>query len=614
MCGIVGYLGKKERNLKEVLIHGLKLLEYRGYDSSGIAVLNGSGIELYKKSGKIKELEKQIKNNPLKAKIGIGHTRWATHGEPNDFNAHPHTDCREKIAVVHNGIIENYHELKKEMIAKNHIIKSDTDSEIIAHLIEEEEKNSPDDFSKAVINTLGKLKGTYALVIINSNFKDSLYIARNGSPLVVGVDENSFYIASDIPALLPFTKKIIILDDYQIGIIKKGEINLFNIIDGNKVVKEPIEVNWNQDEISRANFSHYMLKEINEQPLVARRIYKKYVTPNKGIDFSNVKFDSKFYKNIKKIYIQACGTSYHAGLVAKYLFEKFLQLPTEVDISSEFRYRMNFFEKDSLLVTITQSGETADSLAGLRLAKAHHIPTLSICNVISSSIARESDSTIYIEAGPEIGVASTKAYTAQILVLYLLMLFLAELRDSLRPYRIEEMLSEIRKLPLMMENILSTSSYIKKIAEELYFPQGFLFIGRGINYPTALESALKLKEIAYIHSTGYPAGEMKHGPIALIDENLPTVCIAPQGELYEKMYSNIQEIHARRGRIISVINEGDEKVKSLSEFTIEIPKSPEELSPLLCIIPLQLLSYYIGIGRGCDVDKPRNLAKSVTVE
>lgn len=613
MCGIVGYIGKKEKNLKELLLKGLKLLEYRGYDSSGLAVLNESKISLYKKRGKIIELEHTLQSIRLYSHAGIGHTRWATHGEPNDTNSHPHLDCKGKIAVVHNGIIENYLELRKELKEKGHEIRSDTDSEIIAHLIEEEIENGGKDLQHAFLDALKKVVGTYALAIINTLDRNNLYVARNGSPLIIGVEQSNYYIASDIPALLPFTKEVIILEDYQAAVIGKDGIRIYDLKEGRLISPITHRVNWKSDEIDKSGFPHYMLKEIFEQPLRARKIFSQYVNDNKVV-FPDLKFDQKFFQKINKIYIQACGTSFHAGLVAKYLFEQYLSIPVEVDISSEFRYRKNFFEQRSLLITISQSGETADSLAGLRLAKAHKVPTLAICNVIGSSIARESDSVIYIQAGPEIGVASTKAYTAQIITLYLLMLYIANLRNCLPDYKIDIMLKELRKIPAMIELALLNEAKAQEVANKFSFAAGFLFLGRGINYPTALESALKLKEIAYIHSTGYAAGEMKHGPIALIDENLPVVSIAVKARLYEKIYSNIQEILARRGRLITVITEGDKKLASLSQYYFEIPDCPEDISPILTIIPLQLLAYYIGLNRGCNVDQPRNLAKSVTVE
>lgn len=608
MCGIVAYAGEKDLN--SVLMSGLWRLEYRGYDSSGIASVKDGDLMVRKAEGKLMKLQEILSKEPVGGKIGIGHTRWATHGEPSDQNAHPQIDCNKKIALVHNGIIENYYSLKEELKKNNHIFESNTDTEVVAHLIEENYKN---DLKEAVLKAVKKLEGSFAMAVITSEEPEEIVLYREGSPLIVGLGENENLAASDIPALLDHTREVIIMGDGELAVLKRNKSSFFNK-QGEQIEKEKRGIKWSPTSLEKGEFPHYMLKEINEQPEVIQRNYELR-TVGGEFDFGeNFKFSPSELAPITNIAIQACGTSWHAGFIGKYLFEHFARLHTDIDISSEFRYRNPVMEEETLVMAISQSGETADTLAGLREAKAKFIKVLSIVNVRGSTIARESDSTIYINAGPEIGVASTKAYTAQIFQLYLFSLYLSRIKWTMDASEIEEKTSTLNSIPEMMNKLLKNSDKIKKLAEKYKDSRDFMFIGRGINYPSALEGALKLKEISYIHATGYPAGEMKHGPIALIDENSPVVAIAPRCSVYEKMLNNIEELKTRGARIISIASEGDENIEKLSEDVIYIPECEENLSPLLVAIPLQLLAYHIADFNGCDVDRPRNLAKSVTVE
>ncbi len=610
MCGIIGYIGDKQAT--PIIMEGLRRLEYRGYDSAGIAVMDGNGIDIYKEKGKINILTSYLKNNTPEGSLAIGHVRWSTHGEPSRVNAHPHIDCSQNIAVVHNGIIENYQYLKQRLIKQGHIFVSDTDTEVIAHLIEEYLVKAREDFSRAVRMALKELEGTYALAVAYKKSPDKFIAARNGSPLIVGLGRGENFVASDVPAILRHTKDVIILDDYQMVEVSRQGIELMSL-DGRDVSYKTTRIEWNIDEAERGGFPHFMLKEIYEQPEIIRRILNLTLNSELStINFNELNISKKELKKIKRIIIQACGTSYHAGLVGKYILELFAGVHTEVEISSEFRCRHN--DRDTLVLSITQSGETADTLTGLRKAKDKGLKTLSICNVLGSTIARESSGVIYTHAGPEIGVASTKAYTAQLTTLYLLAIYLGELRGQIVPEMKEKLLNELKKIPDLMQEIIQQQGIILRCAKKYNQAKDFLFLARGINFPNALEGALKLKEIAYIHASGHPAGEMKHGPIALIDERVPVVCVAPRDEVYEKMLSNIQEVRTRKGIVIAIANTGDEEIKRYADDVIYIPETEEFFSPLLVALPLQLLAYYIANERGCDIDQPRNLAKSVTVE
>ena len=610
MCGIVGYVGDKF--VDSLLVAGLERLEYRGYDSAGIATLNRGRLKIKKTAGKIQLLKEKLKEDPLDGELGIGHTRWATHGEPTTGNAHPHTDCRGEIAVIHNGIIENFQLLRDKLIKEGHIFKTDTDTEIIAHLIE---KFLKDDLHLAVRKSLKFLKGSYALAVISRKDPNEIVAARWESPLVIGMGKKENFLASDVGAILNLTSRIIFLEDGETATIAKNEVKVFG--KGGRLIKKRVKrLKW---EILRGpkkdGYRHFMLKEIHEQPNIIRYVLKRRISRDKNdLYFENINLSEKKISKIERIIIQACGTSWHVGLVGKYLFEKHLRLHTEVDISSEFRYRNPVAGGDTLVMAISQSGETADTLAGIRLAKSKFIQVLSLCNTIESTIARESDGVIYVYAGPEIGVASTKAYTAELLALFLLTISWGILRNSISREKARKMIKELEKIPSTLEELLDNQKEIHECAQKFYQTPNFLFLGRSFNYPTALEGALKLKEISYIHAEGYAAGEMKHGPIALVDEKMPVVCIALKDSVYEKMVSNIREVKARNGKVIAVATKGDDQIRKYADHTIFIPPIAEEFSPILAVIPLQLLAYHIAIKRGCHVDQPRNLAKSVTVE
>lgn len=614
MCGIVGYVGV--RQAQPILLNGLKRLEYRGYDSSGIAVVTSpkNSIAVKKAPGKILALENLIKNKPLSGFTGIAHTRWATHGEPNKVNAHPHCDCKNKIAVVHNGIIENFSKLKAELSKEGHKFLSQTDTEVIVHLIEKfYQKNIP--LEDAVRKALSKLEGSFAVGVVSTLEPEKLVGARLGSPLVVGIGKNENFLASDVPALLDCVKDVIYLDDNEVVVLTKDGISITNL-SGVLVKREPTHITWDITQAQKQGYAHFMVKEINEQPDILQGILNqrcKSSVPG-GVIFEELRIGAEVLKKINKITIVACGTAYHAGMCGKYIIEELCGIPVSVDLSSEFRYRNPLIDPDTLTIAISQSGETADTLAAVREARRKGSKILAICNVLGASLVRESDGVIYTHAGPEIGVASTKAYTAQVSILYVLALYLAWHRNSLSPNRINVLLDVLKFCPDLQRQILKNQNIIKSIARRYSHFGSFLFLGRNINYPSALEGALKLKEISYIPAEGYAAGEMKHGPIALIDEYRAVVCIAPLSATYEKMISNIQEIHSRRGRIIVIATEGDDKIKELTKEVIYIPKVEELFSPLILTLPLQLLAYHIAIKRGCDVDQPRNLAKSVTVE
>ena len=619
MCGIIGYTGK--RDAAKVLVNGLKRLEYRGYDSAGMAVLHDHTIVSSKKPGKLHVLIDELKRFPLEGTAGIGHVRWATHGIPNELNAHPHFDCRGRIAVVHNCIIENHQALKKTLMNEGHKFTSDTDTEVIPHLIE---KHYTGDLTEAVRRATDLLKGSYAICCVHADEPDKIVGVRYDSPLIVGVGKNENFLASDIPAVLGYTKDIIFLDNSEIAEILPGAIK---IIDRKhkKIQKKPIRIKWSLKQAEKAGFKHFMLKEIFEQSDIIKNILKERIK-NNAICFEELAFPESVFKKIKNIAIVACGTAYHASLTGKYAVEELARVPVWADTSSEFRYRKPLVNADTLAIFVSQSGETADTLAAMREAKKTGAKTLAICNVLASSIAREADGVIYTHAGPEIAVASTKAYTAQLAVLYLLAIRIARARDAVSNKVKQKFINEFRKVPkLLKETLKNLSSPTNKCAvyaddfrkyyRKMRNKSTFLYLARNINYPSALEGALKLKEISYIAAEGYPAGEMKHGPIALIDENPWVVCIATDSAVYGKMLSNIQEVKARGGKIIAIVTKGNKDLAAQKiSYIIEIPKIDDFFSPMLVVIPLQLLAYYVALKFGLDIDQPRNLAKSVTVE
>lgn len=613
MCGIIGYAG--DRPAQSILLNGLKRLEYRGYDSSGMAIiLSAKGAPSIRKApGKIKALEKLLKDKPLKGSVGIAHTRWATHGEPNQKNAHPHSDCQGEISVVHNGIIENYEILKKSLIKEGHIFNSQTDTEVIAHLIEKFYKKETL-LEEAVRSCVKLLTGSFAIAVITKREPQKLVGARMGSPLIVGLGKGENFLASDVPAILDATKEVIFLEENEIAILNKDAVKIINF-EGEEIAKKSSRINWDIAQAQKQGYKHFMLKEINEQPRIIQNLISARVQKEAGkIVFDEQYISEEDLLNIKNISIVACGTAYHAGLVGKYILEAICGIPTSVDVSSEFRYRNLLIGKETLVIAISQSGETADTLAGAREAKKRGAKVLSICNVLGSTLTRESEGIVYTHAGPEIGVASTKAYTAQLTALYLFAFYMAGLKNTLSKAKIEKYLEELISIPKLQEMILKNQDAMGSLARRHSHLGSFLFLGRNINFPSALEGALKLKEISYIPAEGYAAGEMKHGPIALIDEYRAVVCIAPQSSVYDKMISNIQEIRCRCGKIIAIATEGDKQIKELTREVIYIPKIDEFFSPLITVLPLQLLAYHIAVKRGCDVDQPRNLAKSVTVE
>jgi glucosamine--fructose-6-phosphate aminotransferase (isomerizing) len=611
MCGIVGYIGNREAF--PVLIAGLKRLEYRGYDSAGVAILNNS-LNVYKKAGKVSDLEAFVENKNVQGNVGIGHTRWATHGEPNDRNAHPHLSQDGTLAIIHNGIIENYASIKENLIKKGHTFKSDTDTEVLIHLIEDIRDYAKVELDEAVRLALNEVVGAYAIAIVSQNHPRLLIAARKGSPLVVGVGTDEYFIASDASPIIEYTRNVIYLEDREIAIIRDNKLTIKTI---ENQVKNPYikELNISLESIEKGGYENFMLKEIYEQPRSILDSMRGRINAAKGtFHMSGLReYEHKFI-NAKRIIIVACGTSWHAGLVAEYLFEDFARIPVEVEYASEFRYRNPVVNEDDIVIAISQSGETADTLAAIELAKSKGAMIFGICNVVGSSIPRMTHAGAYTHAGPEIGVASTKAFTAQVTVLTLMALHIAQLRGTIADKDLRRLFAELESIPAKVEQALKSDDVVLKIAEKFKDTHNFLYLGRGYCFPVALEGALKLKEISYIHAEGYPAAEMKHGPIALIDENMPVVVIATDGLNYEKVVSNIQEVKARKGRIIAIVSEGDEKIRAMAEYVIEIPRTEDCLVPLLATIPLQLLSYHMAILRGCNVDQPRNLAKSVTVE
>jgi glucosamine--fructose-6-phosphate aminotransferase (isomerizing) len=611
MCGIVGYIGT--RNALPILIDGLKRLEYRGYDSAGIAYLYNGRIEIFKRAGKVSSLEEKIRRLRIEVEVGISHTRWATHGEPNDINAHPHMDCTGRIVVVHNGIVENYITLKKKLELSGHIFRSDTDTEIIAHLIEEFYKEHSN-LERAVRLALLEVKGTYGLAIISTFEPNKIIVARQGSPIVIGVGDRENIVASDATAIVGITRDVIYLEDGEIAILTDSDVKTKTIFD-EEIKKEIHRITFDLDDIEKGGFPHFMLKEIFEQPESIMNSMRGRVLKDDGdAKLGGLSDVMDKILNARRFIITACGTSWHAGLVGEYMIEQYVRIPVEVEYASEFRYRNPIILPDDVVWLISQSGETADTLAALREAKSKGGTVLGIVNVVGSTIARESHAGVYIHAGPEIGVASTKAFTSQLVVLSLITLMLGRKLNIISRKLGKRIADELLNIPDKVSEILSLNNYIEQIADELKDHHNFLYLGRGYNFPVALEGALKLKEISYIHAEGYPAAEMKHGPIALIDENMPVVFIAPKDGIYEKVLSNMEEVKARKGKILSIITEPDDKVKKLSDYIIQIPQTIDMLMPILTVIPLQLLAYHIAVKRGCDVDQPRNLAKSVTVE
>ena len=614
MCGIIGYIGSKP--VVPVLLDGLRRMEYRGYDSAGVALVSPSGITLRRSAGQLANLELSIQAEPLDGVYGIGHTRWATHGRPTEENAHPHRDCTGRIVVVHNGIIENYLELKHELQQQGHTFTTETDTEIVAHLVEREMRD--DGLENAVRRSLTFMRGMFAIVLVAVRDPEKIVAVRNGPPIVVGLGDGEFFVASDIPAILSHTRDVVFLGDEEMAIITRSGVE-FTDYNGRVVSKTTQRVLWDPIAAEKGGHRHFMLKEIYEQPTAARDTILGRVSLDRGqvfIEDLNVSTDT--LRQLQKVTIIACGTSWHAGLVGKYLIEALAKVPVEVDYGSEYRYRNPIVSAKELAIVITQSGETADTLAALREAKRKGAASVAICNVVGSMATREADGTVFTHAGPEIGVASTKAFTSQLIALQLLALHMAQVRGTLTPDDIRAYIDELLRLPLVLEHAIKASASMEQVAERFYNRTDFLFLGRGINYPIALEGALKLKEISYIHAEGYPAGEMKHGPIALIDERMPVVAIAPDDHVFEKMIGNIQEAKARGGSVIAITTEGDTRLAPIldpaRDVLLAMPRTSAILTPVVMTIPLQLLAYYIAVRRGCDVDQPRNLAKSVTVE
>ena len=614
MCGIIGYIGSKP--VVPVLIEGLRRMEYRGYDSAGVAVVSPEGISLRRSAGKLANLEQAIRVDPVEGLYGVGHTRWATHGRPTEENAHPHRDCTGRIVVVHNGIIENYLELKKELQSQGHEFKTETDTEIVAHLVEREMRD--DGLENAVRRALAYMRGMFAIVLVSVEDPEKIVAVRNGPPIVIGLGKDEFFVASDIPAILAHTRDVVFLGDEELAVITRSGVQ-FTDYQGRAVSKTTQRVLWDPIAAEKGGHKHFMLKEIYEQPTAARDTILGRVSLDRGqIFLEDLNISEDTLRSVQKVSIIACGTSWHAALVGKYLIEALAQVPVEVDYGSEYRYRNPIVAANELAIVITQSGETADTLAALREAKRKGAHSLAICNVVGSMATREAEGTVYTHAGPEIGVASTKAFTSQLVALQLLALYMAQVRATLTPTQIRNHIEELLQMPQTLEHAIKASAVMEKVAERFYNRSDFLYLGRGINYPIALEGALKLKEISYIHAEGYPAGEMKHGPIALIDEQMPVVAIAPNDHVFEKMIGNVQEAKARGGSVIALTTEGDSRMAAVldpqNDVFVPLPATTALLTPLVMTVPLQLLAYHIAVRRGCDVDQPRNLAKSVTVE
>ncbi len=609
MCGIVGYIGNKEAST--VILDGLRRLEYRGYDSAGIAAIDKEILDLRRSVGKLHNLQALLINAPLKGCVGVGHTRWATHGKPSEENAHPHTDCSGKIVVVHNGIIENYLELKTALKAAGHTFKSDTDTEVIAHTIE---KNFKGDLLQAVKKSISEIRGAFALGVICSDDPDRIIAARKDAPLIVGLGDGENFIASDVPALLSYTRKMVFLEDGDIVELKPNTVTIWDAT-GAEVSRPHTIITWDPVAAEKGGFKHFMLKEIHEQTVTIQDTIRGRIYPDEGrIYLEEVKLTDEDLRGLSQVYIVACGTSYHAGLVGKFLLENLARIPIEVDIASEFRYRNPVLGKNVLVIVISQSGETADTLAALRLAKQQGCRTMAICNVVGSSVSREAESVLYTHCGPEIGVASTKAFTGQLASMYLLAIDWASRLKTLPAGEVSRLINEFWRVPMLVKEVLKKDKEIEALARLYSAKKDFLFLGRNVNYPIALEGALKLKEISYIHAEGYAAGEMKHGPIALIDENMPVMVIATNGKVFEKILGNMEEVKARGGIAIAIGTEGNKEVGSKADKVVFVPACDEIFSPLINVIPLQLFAYYTAVILGADVDQPRNLAKSVTVE
>ncbi|HRG00309.1 MAG TPA: glutamine--fructose-6-phosphate transaminase (isomerizing) [Bacteroidia bacterium] len=615
MCGIVGYIGN--RDAFPILIKGLQRLEYRGYDSAGVAMISPEGsLNVYKKKGKVSDLLDSCKEKDRSGNIGIGHTRWATHGEPNDINSHPHYSQSQELVMIHNGIIENYASIKEGLQKRGHTFLSQTDTEVLIHLIEDIRTHEPAmKLGRAVMAALKQVNGAYAIVILDKNDPDTLIAAKKGSPMVIGVGKDEYFIASDASPIVEYTKNVVYIEDEHVAIIRRGEELKIRTIRDKEITPYVQELEMELEAIEKGGYDHFMLKEIYEQPRSIFDSMRGRLNSETGhLKMGGIEEHEGKFKNAKRILVIACGTSWHAGMVAEYLFEEYARIPVEVEYASEFRYRNPIIYPDDIVIAISQSGETADTLAAIELAKAKGATIFGVCNVVGSSIARATHAGSYTHAGPEIGVASTKAFTAQVTVLTLMALHVAKVKGAIAESRYRQLLYEMESIPAKVEEVLKMNDAIKLIAAEYKDAANALYLGRGYSFPVALEGALKLKEISYIHAEGYPAAEMKHGPIALIDEAMPVFVIATKGPNYEKVVSNIQEVKARKGRIIAIVTAGDEDVKKMAEHVIEIPETDESLVPLVSVIPWQLLSYHIAVMRGCNVDQPRNLAKSVTVE
>ncbi len=609
MCGIVGYIGKQEAT--PIILEGLRRLEYRGYDSAGVCVINSGRAEIRRSEGKLVNLDKLLAKAPTNGEIGIGHTRWATHGRPSEKNAHPHQ--AGSVIVVHNGIIENYLELKEKLEGVGRTFRSETDTEVISHVIDEMFKETRN-FEQAVRLALRELRGAYAVCILCERDPQTLIAAKHGSPMVIGLGDKEYFVASDIPAIISHTREMVFMEDGEMAVFRDGKAT-FTTVAGEPLVKKPRHINWSPLMAEKGGYKHFMLKEIFEQPRAVRDTVAGRLKEEEGTVFlDGLKLDDEELAQVERIYIVACGTSWHAALVGKFLIEEHCRIPVEVDIASEFRYRNPIVNDKTLVVLISQSGETADTLAALREGKARGAKNIAICNALDSSIARESNGVIYTQAGPEIGVASTKAFTTQLVALYLFTIKLGRTLGTIDRNKGRAMVTSLVRIPVLLDKVLELNPKMEKIARTYMHARDFLYLGRGINYPIALEGALKLKEISYIHAEGYPAGEMKHGPIALIDEHMPVVILTPRSDNYEKVASNMEEVIARGGLVIAVCTEGDEEIRKKARVTIEIPPESEDLTPILISVPMQLLAYHIAVLKGTDVDQPRNLAKSVTVE
>ena len=614
MCGIVAYIGSKEAY--PILIKGLQRLEYRGYDSAGVAMINAGGnMNVYKRKGKVSDLMEFAKGKDLSGSVGIGHTRWATHGEPNDVNSHPHYSQSQNLVMIHNGIIENYASIKEGLKKRGNTFLSQTDTEVLIHLIENIQQHEGIKLGQAVQAALNQVIGAYAIVVLDKNDPDTIVAAKKGSPMVIGIGDGDFYIASDASPIVEYTKNVVYLEDEQVAVLRKGHDLMIRNLKDKEITPYVQKLTIEIESIEKGGYDHFMLKEIYEQPRSVRDSMRGRLKANEGeIRMGGITDHEKKFEKAKRIIFVACGTSWHACLVGEYLFEEFARVPVEVEYASEFRYRNPVIYQDDIVIAISQSGETADTLAAVELAKSKGATVLGVCNVVGSSIARATHGGSYTHAGPEIGVASTKAFTAQVTVLTLMALHMAKVRGTISESRYRQLCYEMDAIPSKIEQVLQLNDQVREIAFANKDSSNALYLGRGVSFPVALEGALKLKEISYIHAEGYPAAEMKHGPIALIDEEMPVYVIATKGANYEKVVSNIQEVKARKGKIIAVVTSGDKEVKAVADFVVEIPETDEFLVPLIAVIPLQLLSYHIAVMRGCNVDQPRNLAKSVTVE